>query len=169
MQGTSDKRNYGNEVKRQRNDSQTSSILELDPSCPGEVKYTLKSGCHLHMYISQLPCNSLLSISLLFFFKFVISFNNVLNVALICLSYIVGGYASTSSPLYALKKIPSTQVDDSLLHKDSADICSSGHSYVPEIGNINKGKNVLSAYLPVILRIRLMLVSSIHLVCLLFR
>jgi tRNA-specific adenosine deaminase 1 len=54
------------------------------------------------------------------------------------LSY-VGGYASTSSPLYALKKIPSTQVDDSLLVQAS-DICSSRHSDVPEIGsNSNKG------------------------------
>ncbi|KAL1217110.1 tRNA-specific adenosine deaminase TAD1 [Cardamine amara subsp. amara] len=95
MQGTSDKRHTCNEAKRQKNDCQTSSILELDPNFPGEVKYKLKSGCHLHMYISQLPC----------------------------------GYASTSSPLYALKKIPSIQVDK------RSDICSSGHSDVPEIVN----------------------------------
>uniref|UniRef100_A0A1J3GA83 tRNA-specific adenosine deaminase 1 n=2 Tax=Noccaea caerulescens TaxID=107243 RepID=A0A1J3GA83_NOCCA len=92
-----------NGAKRQRNDGETSSILELDPNCPGDVKYQLKPGCHLHMYISQLPC----------------------------------GYASTSSPLYALKKIPSTQVDESQLDKGS-DICSSGHSHVPEMGNSNK-------------------------------
>lgn len=103
MQLTSGK---SNEAKRQRIDSETSSILEsADSSCPGEVKYKLKSGCLLHLYISQLPC----------------------------------GYASTSSPLYALKKIPSTQVDDSLLVQAS-DICSSRHSDVPEIGsNSNKG------------------------------
>ncbi|CAE5956254.1 unnamed protein product [Arabidopsis arenosa] len=102
MQLTSDK---SSEAKRQRLDCETSSILEsADSSCPGEVKFKLKSGCHLHMYISQLPC----------------------------------GYASTSSPLYALKKIPSTQVDDSLLLQGS-DICSSGHSDVPEIGYSNKG------------------------------
>ncbi|VVA89611.1 unnamed protein product [Arabis nemorensis] len=104
MQGTSDKRRCCNEAKRQRNDIETSSVLELDPSCRGEVKYKLKSGCHLHMYISQLPC----------------------------------GYASTSSPLYALKKIPSTEVDESLLDKGS-DICSSRCFEVPEICNGNKG------------------------------
>ncbi|KAG2320398.1 hypothetical protein Bca52824_013611 [Brassica carinata] len=93
MQG---KRTCCNEAKRQRHDSQT---LELDSSSPGDVKYKLKSGCHLHLYISQLPC----------------------------------GYASTSSPLYSLKKIPSTQVDDdkSLLHNGS-DSCSLGSS---DIGN----------------------------------
>lgn len=58
-----DKRTSCNEAKHQRNDS----ILELDPGCPREVKYKLKSGYHLHMYISQLPCNSLLSLSLLIF------------------------------------------------------------------------------------------------------
>lgn len=57
MRGTSDKRKCCNEAKRQRNDIETSSILELDPTCRGDVKYKLKSGCHLHMYISQLPCN----------------------------------------------------------------------------------------------------------------
>ncbi|XP_010457086.1 PREDICTED: tRNA-specific adenosine deaminase 1-like [Camelina sativa] len=91
---------YNNDdAKRQRYDgSVTSSILEsADPCSPGEVSYyKLKSGCHLHLYISQLPC----------------------------------GYASTSSPLYALKSIPSTQVDDET---------SSGHSHVPEFGNSNKG------------------------------
>ncbi|CAH2039332.1 unnamed protein product [Thlaspi arvense] len=97
MRGTSDKRKCCNEGKRQRNDSQTSSILEFDPSCPGDVMFKLKSGCHLHLYISQLPC----------------------------------GYASTSSPLYAMKKIPSTQVHESLL----LDKGSSGRSDVPEIGN----------------------------------
>ncbi|ESQ36808.1 hypothetical protein EUTSA_v10007725mg [Eutrema salsugineum] len=100
MQGTWDKRTCCNEAKRQRNDSQTLE-LELDPSCPGVVKYKLKPGCHLHMYISQLPC----------------------------------GYASTSSPLYALKKIPSTQVDDESLLDKGSHICSSGPSDVPEIGN----------------------------------
>ncbi|CAA7026108.1 unnamed protein product [Microthlaspi erraticum] len=105
MRGASDKRKCcNNGAKRQRNDGETSSILlELDPSCPGDVKYQLKSGCHLHLYISQLPC----------------------------------GYASTSSPLYALKKIPSTQVDESLLDKGSH-ICSSGHSHVPEIDNASR-------------------------------
>lgn len=127
MQGTLDKRKCCNEAKRQRNDSQTSSILELDPNCPGEVKYKLKSGYHLHMYISQLPCNYFQFAS----FSFCIWF--FVNVALTCLSY-VGGYASTSSPLYALKKIPSTEVDESLLGK-SSDICSSRCSEVPEIGN----------------------------------
>lgn len=62
------------------------------------------------------------------------------NAILTCLSY-VGGYASTSSPLYALKKIPSTEVDESLLDKGS-DICSSRCSDVPEIGNSNKGIEV---------------------------
>lgn len=126
MQLTSDK---SSEAKRQRLDCETSSVLEsADSSCPGEVKYKLKSGCHLHMYISQLPCNlpSIRFSSLFFFFVSKI-------LALTCLSY-VGGYASTSSPFYALKKIPSTQVDDSFLVQAS-DIGSSRHSDVPEIGS----------------------------------
>lgn len=138
MQATSDKRTCCNEAKRQRNDSVTSSILEsADPSGPGEVKYKLKSGCHLHMYISQLPCNQLQFVFSSRFFSFQ---NMSLSGALTCLSY-VGGYASTSSPLYALKKIPSIQVDDSLLVQGS-DICSSGQSNVPEMGNSNKGIQV---------------------------
>ncbi|WZZ19753.1 hypothetical protein YC2023_121140 [Brassica napus] len=94
------KRTCCNEAKRQRHDTQ---ILELDPSSPGDVKYKLKSGCHLHLYISQLPC----------------------------------GYASTSSPLYALKKIPSTPVDDEALsHNGShSHSCSLGSSDVQDIGN----------------------------------
>nr|VDD16592.1 unnamed protein product [Brassica rapa] len=93
------KRTCCNEAKRQRHDTQ---ILELDPSSPGDVKYKLKSGCHLHLYISQLPC----------------------------------GYASTSSPLYALKKIPSTPVDDEALsHNGShSHSCSLGSSDVQDIG-----------------------------------
>ncbi|XP_048599256.1 tRNA-specific adenosine deaminase TAD1 isoform X2 [Brassica napus] len=94
------KRTCCNEAKRQRHDTQ---ILELDPSSPGDVKYKLKSGCHLHLYISQLPC----------------------------------GYASTSSPLYALKKIPSTPVDDEALsHNGShSHSCALGSSDVQDIGN----------------------------------
>uniref|UniRef100_M4EWQ0 A to I editase domain-containing protein n=1 Tax=Brassica campestris TaxID=3711 RepID=M4EWQ0_BRACM len=94
------KRTCCNEAKPQRHDTQ---ILELDPSSPGDVKYKLKSGCHLHLYISQLPC----------------------------------GYASTSSPLYALKKIPSTPVDDEALsHNGShSHSCSLGSSDVQDIGN----------------------------------
>ncbi|XP_048599255.1 tRNA-specific adenosine deaminase TAD1 isoform X1 [Brassica napus] len=93
------KRTCCNEAKRQRHDTQ---ILELDPSSPGDVKYKLKSGCHLHLYISQLPC----------------------------------GYASTSSPLYALKKIPSTPVDDEALsHNGShSHSCALGSSDVQDIG-----------------------------------
>lgn len=92
------KRTCCNEAKRQRHDTQ---ILELDPSSPGDVKYKLKSGCHLHLYISQLPC----------------------------------GFASTSSPLYALKKIPSTQVDDESFSHNGSHSCSLGSSDVQDIGN----------------------------------
>ncbi|XP_048614466.1 tRNA-specific adenosine deaminase TAD1-like isoform X3 [Brassica napus] len=93
------KRTCCNESKRQRHDTH---ILEFDPSSPGDVKYKLKSGCHLHLYISQLPC----------------------------------GYASTSSPLYALKKIPSTQVDDESLSHNGSHSCSSlGSSDALDIGN----------------------------------
>lgn len=91
------KRTSCNEAKRQRHDDDTQT-LELDPSSPGDVKYKLKSGSHLHLYISQLPC----------------------------------GYASTSSPLYALKKIPSSQVDDKPL---SVNACSLQTSDFPDIGN----------------------------------
>ncbi|KAF2545282.1 hypothetical protein F2Q70_00019078 [Brassica cretica] len=86
-----------NESKRQRHDTH---ILEFDPSSPENVKYKLKSGCHLHLYISQLPC----------------------------------GYASTSSPLYALKKIPSTQVDDESFSHNVSHSCSLGSSDIPDIG-----------------------------------
>ncbi|KAJ0245351.1 tRNA-specific adenosine deaminase TAD1 [Hirschfeldia incana] len=80
IQRMQSKRTSCNEAKRQRHDD--TQILELEPSSPGDgAKYKLKSGSHLHLYISQLPC----------------------------------GYASTSSPLYALKKIPSTQVTDESL------------------------------------------------------
>ncbi|CAN8306513.1 unnamed protein product [Cochlearia groenlandica] len=74
---TSDHRKCCNEAKRQRHDTQTSSILELDPTCLGHLKYKLKSGCLLHMYISQLPCNLLLLFAS-FFFSFS-PFNNILN------------------------------------------------------------------------------------------
>ncbi|KAF8113022.1 hypothetical protein N665_0058s0118 [Sinapis alba] len=87
MQGTR------NEAKRQRHDN--TQTLELDPSSPGVVKYKLRSGCHLHLYISQLPC----------------------------------GYASTTSPLYALKKIPSSLSDN------GSDSCALGTSVVQDIGN----------------------------------
>lgn len=50
------KRTSCNEAKRQRHDDDTQT-LELDPSSPGDVKYKLKYGSHLHLYISQLPCN----------------------------------------------------------------------------------------------------------------
>ncbi|CAN7038400.1 unnamed protein product [Brassica oleracea var. botrytis] len=92
------KRTCCNEAKRQRHDTH---ILEFDPSSPENVKYKLKSGCHLHLYISQLPC----------------------------------GYASTSSPLYALKKIPSTQVDDESLSHNGSHSCSLWTSDVQDIGN----------------------------------
>ncbi|CAG7908779.1 unnamed protein product [Brassica rapa] len=118
------KRTCCNEAKRQRHDTQ---ILELDPSSPGDVKYKLKSGCHLHLYISQLPCNP----------NFNLPFQHFSRIFSIdtCLSY-VGGYASTSSPLYALKKIPSTPVDDEALsHNGShSHSCSLGSSDVQDIG-----------------------------------
>ncbi|CAN7138539.1 unnamed protein product [Brassica rapa subsp. narinosa] len=118
------KRTCCNEAKRQRHDTQ---ILELDPSSPGDVKYKLKSGCHLHLYISQLPCNP----------NFNLPFQHFSRIFSIdtCLSY-VGGYASTSSPLYALKKIPSTPVDDEALsHNGShSHSCALGSSDVQDIG-----------------------------------
>ncbi|KAH0876369.1 hypothetical protein HID58_063763 [Brassica napus] len=118
------KRTCCNESKRQRHDTH---ILEFDPSSPGDVKYKLKSGCHLHLYISQLPCSP----------NFNLPFQHFSRIFSIdtCLSY-VGGYASTSSPLYALKKIPSTQVDDESLSHNGSHSCSSlGSSDALDIGN----------------------------------
>ena len=46
----------------------------------------------------------------------------------------VGGFASTSSPLYALKKIPSTQVDDESFSHNGSHSCSLGSSDVQDIG-----------------------------------
>ncbi|CAN6876410.1 unnamed protein product [Brassica oleracea] len=119
------KRTCCNESKRQRHD--TTHILEFDPSSPENVKYKLKSGCHLHLYVSQLPCNPN------FNFPFQ-HFSRIFSIDT-CLSY-VGGYASTSSPLYALKKIPSTQVDDESLSHNGSHSCSSlGSSDALDIGN----------------------------------
>lgn len=116
------KRTCCNEAKRQRHDTH---ILEFDPSSPENVKYKLKSGCHLHLYISQLPCNPNFN----FPFR---HFSRIFSIDT-CLSY-VGGYASTSSPLYALKKIPSTQVDDESLSHNGSHSCSLWTSDVQDIG-----------------------------------
>ncbi|XP_010544381.1 PREDICTED: tRNA-specific adenosine deaminase 1 isoform X2 [Tarenaya hassleriana] len=95
-----------NEAKRARNDNGHSSILELELDCPGQRKYKLKAGCHLHMYISQLPC----------------------------------GYASTSSPLYDMKKSPSTTEVDAPVQEKELDRSFLKLSDIPGL-KINNGDN----------------------------